>query len=90
MESLQVNKEIKGLPGFVGKQVLPVLDKKQDPLKNVLRTRLEKVEECVQNQLDFRDDQVEEEDELLLAMKEINKRREELKVSQKEQFSALM
>ena len=40
-----------------------------------------KFEECVQNQLDFRDNQVEEEDELLLAMKEINKRREELKVS---------
>ena len=54
------------------------------------RICLEKFEECVQNWIEFREDQFEEEDKLLLAMEEINQRREELKVSEKEWFSAWM
>ena len=54
VESLKVNKDIQGLPKFVGKHVLPVLERKQDQLvKRVLeilqtkygRTRMEKIEE---------------------------------------------
>ena len=55
VESLKVNKDIQGLPRFVGEHVLPVLERKQDQLvKRVLeilqtkygRTRMEKVKEC--------------------------------------------
>ena len=89
VENLKMNKDVKGLPRFVGEHVLPVLEKKQDQnVKKVLelldvkygRTRIEKVEECVKDWLEFKEDQFEEEDELLLAMKEINQRRNELKI----------
>ena len=40
--------------------------------------------------LEFKEDQFEEEDELLLAMKEINQRRNELKISENEWFSTWM
>ena len=40
--------------------------------------------------LEFKEDQFEEEDELLLAMEEIYKRREELKVTEKEWSSVWM
>ncbi len=99
VENLKLNKDIKGLPRFVGEHVLPVLEKKQDQnVKRVLelldvkygRTRIEKVEECVKDWLEFKEDQFEEEDELLLAMKEINQRRNELKISENEWFSTWM
>ena len=65
MEILKINKDIKGLPRFFGKYMLPVLEKKQDQVvKNVLelldhkygRTYVEKVEECTQKWLDLMED----------------------------------
>ena len=35
------------------------------------RTRIEKMEECVEDWISFSEDQFEEDDELILAMKEI-------------------
>ena len=78
---------------------MPVLEKKQDQtVKKVIelldvkygRTRIEKVEECVKDWLEFKEEQFEEEDELLLAMKEINQRRKELKITENEWFSTWM
>ena len=77
----------------MAEHILPVLEKKQDQqVRKVLemldvkygRTHLEKIEECFQNWLELQEDQYEEEDELLLALEEINQRREELKVTEKE------
>ena len=99
VESLKVNKDVKGLPRFVAEHVLPVLEKKTDQtIKKVLeiidvkyrRKRTEKVEECVKDWLRFKEDQFEEDDELMLAMKEINQRRKELQISQEEWFSIWM
>ena len=94
-----MNKEINGLPRFVGEHILPVLEKMRDQnVKKVLelldikygKTRIEKVEECVMDWLEFKEDHFEEEIELLLAMKEINQRRNELKISENEWFSTWM
>ena len=79
---------------FVAENILSVLDKKQDQQVNEVLELfdirygrgMEKVEELVQNLIEFREDQFEDEDKLLLAMEEINQRREKLKVSQKEWF----
>ena len=39
MESLKTNKEIKGLPKYVGEHILPILEKKTDhTMKKVLKT----------------------------------------------------
>ena len=62
IKSLKVNKDIKDLPQYVGEHILPVLEKKQDQtIKKVLelldikygRSRMEKVEECVEDLLKF-------------------------------------
>ena len=38
MESLKTNKEIKGLPKYVGEHILPILERKQDQtMKKVLK-----------------------------------------------------
>ena len=54
------------------------------------RTRIRKVEQHVKDWLEFREDQYEEEDELLCAMKEINQRRNKWKISKEEWFSIWM
>ena len=99
VENLKVNKDIKGLPRFVGEHVLTVLEKKSDQtIKKVLeiligkygRTRTEKVEECVEDWLKFKEDMFEEDDELILAMEEIDQRRKELKITEDEWFSVWM
>ena len=62
IEGLKLNKDIKGLPRYVAKHILPVLIKKQDQtIDKVLglldakygRTRTEKVEEWVEDFLKF-------------------------------------
>ena len=87
IKGLKNNKEIKGLPRYVGEHILPVLERKTDQtMKCVLelldikygRTRTEKIEEIVEDWMKFRDDQFEDDRELLLGMKEINQRRKEL------------
>ena len=69
IDNLKLNKEIKGLPRFVGEHILPVLGTKRDQnVKKVIelldikygRTHIEKVEKCVQDWLEFREDQYEE------------------------------
>ena len=65
MESLKANKDIKNLPHYVGKQVHPVLEKKQDQtIKKALkllevkygRSRTEKIEECLDDLLKFQEE----------------------------------
>ena len=65
MESLNINKDIKDLPQYVGEHILPVLEKKQNQIiKKALKLldikygilRREKVEECVEHLLQFRED----------------------------------
>ena len=51
---------------------------------------MENVEECVQNWLEFKEDQLEDKDELLFAMEEIDRRRKELKITENEWFSVWM
>ena len=99
VESLKINKDIKGLPYFVREHILPVLEKTTNQtVKKVLilldveyrRTWTEKVEECVEDWLKFNEDQFEEDDELILAMKEINQKQKGLKISQDKWFSIYM
>ena len=58
MESLKTNKEIKGLPRYLGEHVLPTLEKKIDQMMAKLldllalkygRTRTEKIEEIMED-----------------------------------------
>ena len=58
MESLKTNKEVKGLPRYVGEHVLPTLEKKTDQtITKVLdllaikygRTKTEKIEELMED-----------------------------------------
>ena len=90
MESLKSNKDIKDLPRYIEEHVLSVLEKKQDQtIKKVLellevkygRSRRERIEECVEDILKFKEDQYEEDGELILAMKEIRQREKELKIT---------
>ena len=99
VEGLKTNKEIRGLPRFVAEHILPVLEKKQDQtVKKVLelldvkygRTQIKKIEECVRDWLEFKEERFEEEDELLLGMRELNQRRLELKIMENEWFSTWM
>ena len=91
VESLKLNKDIKDLPRYVGEYIFPVLEKKQDQtIKKVIdllevkygRSRTEKIEKCVEDILMFREDQYEENEELVLAVKEIRQREKELKITQ--------
>ena len=81
IESLKINKEIKCLQKYVGEHILPVLETKVDQtLKKVLeililkysRTRVEKIEDFMEDWSKFRDDQYEDDGELLLGMTELN------------------
>ena len=62
MESLKTNKDIKGLPKYVGEHVLPALEKKTDQMMaKVLnlsalkyeRTRTENIEEIMEDWMKF-------------------------------------
>ena len=89
IENLKVNKEIKGLPWYIGEHVLPTLDKKPDQtVKQVLelldpkysQIRTEKANEVVDDWLNFKEDQYEDDRELILAIKEISQRHKDLKM----------
>ena len=45
------------------------------------------MEDCVRDWLEFKEEQNKEEDNLFLAMKEINQRRKELKITKSERIS---
>ena len=87
VESLKTNKEIKGLPKYV-EHILPILEKKTDQaMKRVLeilalkygRTRVEKIKDFMDERTKFRDDQYDDDGELLLGMKELNQKGRTLK-----------
>ena len=70
--------------------ILPVVLKKEDQnVRNVVamfnerygRTRTEKVEEVIEDLFKFREDQYEDDDELMLAMSELRQRRVELEIT---------
>ena len=80
VEGLKTNKEVKGLPGYVNDHILKVLEKKEDQTvvkileclsKKYGRTRLEKMEEWLDNWLEFKEGDFDEEDDFFFAMKEI-------------------
>ena len=66
------------------KKVLKLLD------VNYGQTRTEEVEDCVKDLLKFREDQYDEDNELILAIKEMNQRRKELNMSQDEWYTVGM
>ena len=67
-----------GLPRYVGEHVLPILEMKEDQTikkaldilnKNYGQSRMERIEECVDDIIKFREDLYEEDNELILAMR---------------------
>ena len=90
MEELKKNKDIKGIQKYVAEHIIPALVKKTDQtLEKVIglldvkygRSRAEKVEDVIEDYLKFREDQYEDDDELILAMSELRQRRIDLKMS---------
>lgn len=90
IEELKKNKEINGLQKFLADHILPViLTKNNQNVKKVIsllnerygRTRTVKVEEAIEDQFRFREDQFEDDGELMLAMIELRKRREDLEIT---------
>ena len=90
IEELKKNKEIKGLQKFLADHILPVILTKNDQnVKKVTtllnerygRTRTQKVEEAIEDLFKFREDQFEDDDELMLAMSELRKRRVDLEIT---------
>ena len=90
IEELKKNKEIKGLQRFLADHILPVIVKKEDQnVGKVIRllnerygrTKTEKVEEAIEDLFRFREDQYEDDDELMLAMSELRQRRVELDIT---------
>ena len=88
IEELKKNKEIRGLQKFLADHILPVIEKKEDQnirkvttllTERYSRTRTEKVEEVIEDLFRFREDDYEDDDELMLAMSELRKRRVDLK-----------
>ena len=99
IESLKTNEEIKGLQKYVGEHILPVLETKvNQTLKKVLEilvlkygcTRVEKIEDFMEDWSKFKDDQYEDDGELLLGMRELNQRQRELKMTEDELVAVWM
>ena len=99
IEELKKNKDIKGLPRFVAEHILPVLVKKVDQTIDKVvglldtkysRTWTEKVEECVEDLLKFHEDPFKDNDDLILVMRELNQRWDELKMTKEEFYSVWM
>ena len=99
IESLKTNTQIKGLPKYVGEHVLPVLETKVDQtLQKVLKililrygcTRVEQIEDFMEDWSSFKDDKFEDDAELLLGMREINQRQKELKMTEDELVAVWM
>ena len=65
-------------------KVIQLLNKKYG------RSRTEKVEEAVKEIMKFREDYYEEDDDLIMAMQELNQRRKDLKITFKEFISVWM
>ena len=65
-------------------KVIQLLDKKYG------RSRTEKVEEGVEEMMKFREDHYEEDDDLIMAKRELNQRRKGLKITFEEFISVWM
>ena len=90
IEELKKNKEIRGLQKFLAEHILPVIETKEDQnMKKVItllnerygRTRTEKVEEAIDDYFRFREDNFDDDDELMLSMSELRKRRVDLEMT---------
>ena len=90
MEDLKKYKDIKGIQKYVAEHVIPVLVRQQDQtLEKVIGlldvkygwSRTEKVEDVIEDYLKFREDQYEDDDELIFAMKELRQTHVELKMT---------
>ena len=90
IEELKKNKDIKGLQRYIAEHILPVLIKKTDQTVDKVvelldtwyrRSRTEKVKEAIEYLLKFREDQYEDNVEMMLVMKELRKRHEELRMT---------
>ena len=90
IEELKRNKEIRGLQKFLAEHILPVIETKDDQnVKKVVtlleerygRTRTEKVEEAIEDLFKFREGNYEDDDELMLAISELGKRRLYLEIN---------
>ena len=90
MESLKTNKDIKRLPKYVGEHILPVLENKDQTMKRVLEiytlkygsTRVEEIKDFMDDWTKFKDDQYDDNGELLLGMKDLNQRWKDLKMTE--------
>ena len=87
MEELKKNTEVKGIQKNVAEHIIPVLINKDDQtLDKVVRlldikysrSRMEKVEDVMEDYLKFPENQYEDDDELILAMKELRQKRIDL------------
>ena len=90
IDELKKNKDIKGLQRYIADHILLVLIKKTDQTIDKVaelldarygRLRTEKVEEAIEDLFKFREDQYEDDDEFMLAMKELRQGRVELKMA---------
>ena len=89
IEELERNKEIKGLQRYIAYHILLVLEKKEDQTITKVaglldarygRSRTEKVQVVIEDLFKFREDNHEDDDELMLAMKELRQRRLNLRM----------
>ena len=90
---------VKGIQKYVAEHILPTLVNKEDQTldkvikileKKYGRSRIEQVEEAVEEIMTFREDTFEEDDDLIMAMRELNQRRSELKMTFEEFLSVWM
>ena len=90
IEELKRNKDIKGLQRFITDHILSTLEKKDDQTiakvialldKRYGRSRTEKVEEAIEDLFKFREDIHEDDDKLMMAMKELRQRRLDLQTT---------
>ena len=93
IESLKMNKEIEGLAKYVGEHVIGRLDTiEKQKVKEIVellklkygRTRLEELEELMEDWIKFNFNEHESEEEYLFAMEKMIARKEEKQVTMKE------
>ena len=99
IEELKNNEEIKGLQRYIADHILMVLAKNTDltvdKVAGILdirygRSRTEKVEDAIEDLFEFREDYYEDDDDLMLAMRELRQKRVDLKMTVVEFHSVWM
>ena len=98
VESFKHNKDIKGLAKYVGEHILTTVNTVEKQKVKVIdcleirygQTRLEKLEELLTGYVKFREDDYDDEDDLLQVMLEFQRRKEELKIGDKEWHAVWM